>query len=45
MEAKFARLRPSAPNPFVDPDGYKAYVAEREEAFRTELRKQQRIGK
>lgn len=40
MEAKFARLKPGAPNPFIDPAGYNAYVAEREHAFQTELAKQ-----
>jgi len=27
-------------NPFVDPDGYQNYIAERETAFREELKKQ-----
>jgi metallo-beta-lactamase class B len=40
METKFARLKPGAANPFVDPKGYAAYVAEREQAFRKELEKQ-----
>jgi metallo-beta-lactamase class B len=40
MEAKFARLEQGGTNPFVDPDGYKRYVAERENAFRVELKKQ-----
>ncbi len=40
MEAKFARLKQGGANPFVDPDGYKSYVAEREQAFRAELKKQ-----
>jgi metallo-beta-lactamase class B len=42
MEEKFARLKQAAKNPFIDPGGYKSYVAERERAFREELRKQQR---
>jgi len=37
MEAKFARVKPGAPNPFIDPDGYNAYITEREAAFRREL--------
>ena len=41
MEQKYARMKSGAPNPFIDPDGYKAYVAEREQTFRTELTKQQ----
>ena len=40
MEAKYARMKESGPNPFIDPEGYKSYVAEREQAFRTELAKQ-----
>jgi len=40
MEAKFARMKPGGVNPFVDPEGYRSYVAEREQAFRTELAKQ-----
>ena len=33
-------MKPGAANPFIDPDGYKSYVAEREQAFREELKKQ-----
>jgi metallo-beta-lactamase class B len=40
MEAKFARLKQGQANPFIDPDGYKSYVADREDAFRAELKKQ-----
>jgi metallo-beta-lactamase class B len=40
MEAKFARLKEAGPNPFIDPEGYNSYVAERERAFRLELEKQ-----
>ena len=40
MEAKFARMKPGAANPFIDRDGYKSYVAEREQAFREQLKKQ-----
>jgi metallo-beta-lactamase class B len=44
MEEKFARLKPdskAAANPFLDPEGYKTYVADRDQAFRQELQKQQ----
>ena len=41
MDAKYARIKDSAANPFIDPDGYKAYINEREQAFRAELAKQQ----
>lgn len=40
MEAKFARIKPGAANPYVDPAGYKAYVADREQAFRAALAKE-----
>jgi metallo-beta-lactamase class B len=44
MEAKYAqlsaRLKAGAANPYIDPEGYKGYVAEREQAFRSELQKQ-----
>ncbi len=40
LERKYPRLKDGAANPFVDPDGYKAYVAERETAFRAELARQ-----
>jgi metallo-beta-lactamase class B len=40
MEAKFARLKDGAPSPFIDPEGYKKFVADKEQEFRTELAKQ-----
>jgi metallo-beta-lactamase class B len=40
MEGKYSKLKPGAPNPFIDPDGYLRYVSEREEAFRREWEKQ-----
>jgi metallo-beta-lactamase class B len=36
MEKKYARIS-GATNPFIDPEGYKSYVDEREQAFRREL--------
>jgi metallo-beta-lactamase class B len=45
METKFAKLKEGGPNPFIDPDGYKSYVAEREQAFRAELAKQKSAAK
>jgi len=41
MEAKYARLQKD-PNtkPFVDPEGYQAYVEEREKSFQETMRKQ-----
>jgi metallo-beta-lactamase class B len=40
MEAKFARMKDGAQSPFIDPEGYRAYVANRERAFRAELARQ-----
>ena len=40
MEAKFARIKPGGANPFIDSEGYKSYVAEREQAFQEELKRQ-----
>lgn len=40
LAAKYRRLQGGAAMPFVDPNGYHAYVDERERAFRTELAKQ-----
>ena len=47
MEAKLARLKnnPAGANPFIDPDGYKAYVAARERAYLAELTKQRASAK
>jgi metallo-beta-lactamase class B len=44
MLAKYPRLKDGGANPFIDPAGYKAYVADREQAFETELKKQERGG-
>jgi metallo-beta-lactamase class B len=38
--AKYARLKEGARSPFVDPEGYKKYVAQKEQEFRAELAKQ-----
>jgi metallo-beta-lactamase class B len=40
MEAKYARMKQGGPNPFIDPEGYKSYITEREQTFRAELAKQ-----
>jgi metallo-beta-lactamase class B len=40
LKEKLATRDTSATNVFVDPEGYKAYVAEREQAFERELAKQ-----
>ena len=41
MEEKYARLKNGDGNPFVDAEGYKKFVADREREFRKELAKQQ----
>jgi metallo-beta-lactamase class B len=44
MEAKYASLNAGS-NPYIDSQGYKKYVAEREEAFLAELQKQTAAAK
>jgi metallo-beta-lactamase class B len=40
MLAKYDKMKAGAANPFIDPDGYKAYIAEREATFRKEWDRQ-----
>jgi metallo-beta-lactamase class B len=40
MEVKYARLKNAASMPFVDSEGYKTYISERETAFRNALAKE-----
>jgi metallo-beta-lactamase class B len=40
LAAKYARLKGGARTAFIDPDGYKRYVLQKENAFRAELAKQ-----
>ena len=40
MEEKYARLKAGSKNAFVDPDGYKRFVQEKDAAFREELARQ-----
>jgi metallo-beta-lactamase class B len=40
LDAKYKKMKPEAANPFIDPAGYQAYVAERESAFRKEWERQ-----
>jgi metallo-beta-lactamase class B len=44
MEEKFARVKEGAANPFVDPEGYKTFVTEKEQEFRAEWKKQGEAG-
>ena len=45
LPAKFEKMKAGGANPFIDPAGYKAYVANREAAYRKELARQQAGGK
>jgi metallo-beta-lactamase class B len=45
MEAKFAKLSVGGTNPYIDPEGYKIYVADREQAFLSELQRQTAAAK
>ncbi|HEY7056033.1 MAG TPA: subclass B3 metallo-beta-lactamase [Vicinamibacterales bacterium] len=40
MQAKYARMKPGAPSPFIDRDGYASFVARKEQEFRGALAKQ-----
>jgi metallo-beta-lactamase class B len=45
MEEKYPRMKAGGENPFVDPDGYKEFIAQKEQEFCTELAKQQHAEK
>jgi metallo-beta-lactamase class B len=45
LKEKYARLKDGGANPFVDPSGYKNYVAEKEQEFNAELAKQKLAAK
>jgi metallo-beta-lactamase class B len=40
LKAKYEKMKAGGANPFIDPDGYKAYVAERDDTFRKEWDRQ-----
>jgi metallo-beta-lactamase class B len=42
MAAKVARMKDGGENPFIDPAGYKTYVADREKAYLTNLESQRK---
>ena len=44
MAAKYAKLKPGASNPWIDPEGYQSYIVEREKAFHAELEKQKKAA-
>src|SRR5207244_4647938 len=39
--AKYEKMKAGGSNPFIDPEGYRAYVAERDATFRKEWERQQ----
>jgi metallo-beta-lactamase class B len=45
LQEKYARMKPAAANPFIDPQGYKKYVDQKEKDFYAELAKQQAAAK
>jgi metallo-beta-lactamase class B len=40
LAEKFPRLKSQKVNPFIDPAGYRAYIVDREQAFRADLNRQ-----
>jgi metallo-beta-lactamase class B len=40
LKAKYEKMKAGGANPFIDPEGYKAYVAERDDTFRKEWERQ-----
>jgi metallo-beta-lactamase class B len=45
LEEKYPLLKEGSANPFVDPSGYKKYIAQKEQDFRTELARQKTAAK
>ena len=45
MEAKYAKFGAGGTNPYIDPEGYQEYVADREQAFVQELQTQRATAK
>jgi metallo-beta-lactamase class B len=45
LEEKYPRMKDGGANSFIDPSGYKKFVAQKEQDFRTELAKQTLAGK
>jgi metallo-beta-lactamase class B len=44
LKAKYARFKAGDQNAFIDPQGYKAYIADRRQAFEAEYKKQLSSG-
>jgi metallo-beta-lactamase class B len=45
LDEKYPLRKEGGANPFVDPDGYKRFIAQKEEEFRTELARQKTVAK
>jgi metallo-beta-lactamase class B len=45
LEEKYPLMKEGATNPFVDPEGYKNFIAQKERDFRTEFAKQKVTAK
>ena len=45
MKEKYAKLEKGGANPFIDPAGYKTYIADREKAFEDKLAEQKAAAK
>jgi metallo-beta-lactamase class B len=45
LEEKYRLTKESGANPFIDPDGYKKYIAQKEQDFRAELARQKIAAK
>jgi metallo-beta-lactamase class B len=45
LEEKYSLMKEEGANPFVDPSGYKEYIAQKEQDFRTELARQKLAAK
>jgi metallo-beta-lactamase class B len=45
LEEKYPLMKEGGGNPFIDPSGYKKYIAQKEQEFRTELARQKLAAK
>jgi len=45
LEEKYSLMKEGGANPFVDPSGYKQYIAQKEQDFRTEMARQKLAAK
>ena len=45
LEEKYPLMKERSANPFIDPDGYRKYIGQKEQEFRTELAKQKAATK